>query len=315
MNLPDRKEVLILGNQVIKLSTADQEKLKTMYHKYAVTPPPYAIFSAKTPGFVVTIYQSGKVMFQGKDADSEAVKWGTPAKKKQASPPKTTLPEGFSNWSVVGSDEVGKGDYFGPLVVVSAFVSRDQIALVKELGVKDSKQLSDPEIIRIARDLHATIPYQKATLHNPTYNKMQRTMTQGKMTAIAHNAALHALLEKLEEKPDAILIDQFAEKSVYYQHLRTERDVVRDDVYFSTKAEGLHVAVAAASILARAFFLKEMDKLSKQAGLTLPKGAGAKVDQVAAQIIRRHGQEYLQKIAKVHFANTKKAINLNERRL
>ena len=147
------------------------------------------------------------------------------------------------------------------------------------------------------------------------YNTIQPTMTQGKMTAIAHNAALRALLEKLGQKPDAILIDQFAEKSVYYQHLRAERDIVRDDVYFSTKAEGLHVAVAAASILARAFFLKEMDKLSKQAGLTLPKGAGAKVDEVAAQIIRRHGQDYLQKIAKVHFANTKKALNLNERRL
>ncbi|WP_353047725.1 MULTISPECIES: ribonuclease HIII [unclassified Exiguobacterium] len=307
--------MLILGNQVIKLSTASQEKLKNLYHKYAVTPPPYATFSAKTPGFVVTIYQSGKVMFQGKDAETEAVKWGTPAKKKKASAPNTILPEGFSDWSVIGSDEVGKGDYFGPLVVVSAFVSRDQIALVKELGVKDSKQLSDPEIVRIARDLHATIPYQKATLHNSTYNKMQRTMTQGKITAIAHNAALHTLIEKLEQKPDAILIDQFAEKNVYYQHLRSEHDVVRDDVYFSTKAEGLHVSVAAASILARAFFLKEMDKLSQQVGVTLPKGAGAKVDQVAAKIIHRHGQDYLQKIAKVHFANTKKAINLNERRL
>ncbi len=240
---------------------------------------------------------------------------GRQTRKKKASAPNTILPEGFSDWSVIGSDEVGKGDYFGPLVVVSAFVSRDQIALVKELGVKDSKQLSDPEIVRIARDLHATIPYQKATLHNSTYNKMQRTMTQGKITAIAHNAALHTLIEKLEQKPDAILIDQFAEKPVYYQHLRSEHDVVRDDVYFSTKAEGLHVSVAAASILARAFFLKEMDKLSQQVGVTLPKGAGAKVDQVAAKIIHHHGQDYLQKIAKVHFANTKKAINLNERRL
>ncbi|WP_287471111.1 DUF3378 domain-containing protein, partial [Exiguobacterium sp.] len=86
----------MLGNQVIKLSSASQEKLKKMYHEYAVAPPPYATFSAKTPGFVVTIYQSGKVMFQGKDAETEAVKWGTPAEKKQASTPNTILPEGFS---------------------------------------------------------------------------------------------------------------------------------------------------------------------------------------------------------------------------
>ncbi|WP_214823144.1 ribonuclease HIII [Exiguobacterium sp. s28] len=300
-----------MGNQVIKLSTAAQEELIASYRAHAVNPPPHARFSAKTPQCVITVYNSGKVMFQGRDADSEAAKWGTSI-KKEPSVPKTVLPEGFSDWSVIGSDEVGKGDYFGPLVVVAAYVPKEKIDLVKELGVKDSKLLSDTEIVRIAKDLHVTITYQKATLHNPAYNKMQRTMTQGKMTAIAHNAALSALLQKLDATPDAILIDQFAEKNVYYNHLRSEKAVVKDDVYFSTKAEGLHVAVAAASILARALFLKEMDKLSATLGVTLPKGAGAKVDQVAAELIIRYGQERLNEVAKVHFANTKKAIRLSE---
>ncbi|KDN57250.1 ribonuclease HIII [Exiguobacterium sp. AB2] len=299
-----------MGNQVIKLSIEAQNALIERYSPYAVNPPPYAKFSAKTPSCVITVYNSGKVMFQGQTAETEAAKWGTPEAKKVAAA--STLPDGFSNWSVVGSDEVGKGDYFGPLVIVAAYVPKEKIDLVKELGVKDSKQLSDTDIKRIARDLHVTIPYQKATLHNPMYNKMQKTMTQGKMTAIAHNAALSALLEKLEEKPDAILIDQFTEKNVYYKHLSHERNIVNADVYFSTKAEGLHVAVAAASILARAFFLKEMDQLSQTVGLTLPKGAGAKVDQVAASLIKRDGVERLNNIAKVHFANTKKALRLSE---
>lgn len=303
-----------MGNQVIKLSNASQEELIKAYQPYSVKPPQYARFSAKTSDFAVTVYNSGKVMFQGRSAETEAAKWGTPAEKKVSSP-SAALPDGFADWSVVGSDEVGKGDYFGPLVVVSAFVPHEKIELVKELGVKDSKQLSDTEIVRIAKDLHVTIPYQKATLHNPMYNKMQRTMTQGKMTAIAHNAALSALLQKIDEQPDAILIDQFAEEQVYYNHLRQEPHIVREKVYFSTKAEGLHVAVAAASILARAFFLKEMDALSRKADVTLPKGAGAKVDQVAASLIRQHGEDYLYNIAKIHFANTKKAIKLNERRL
>ncbi|MEW8967352.1 MAG: ribonuclease HIII [Exiguobacterium alkaliphilum] len=302
--------MLLLGNQVIQLSTEAQNALIERYAPHAVKPPPYAKFSAKTPSCVITVYNSGKVMFQGQAAETEAAKWGTPVAKKVAAT--SMLPEGFSDWSVVGSDEVGKGDYFGPLVIVAAYVPKEKIELVKELGVKDSKLLSDPEIKRIARDLHVTIPYQKATLHNPMYNKMQKTMTQGKMTAIAHNAALSALLDKLEEKPDAILIDQFAEKAVYYKHLSQERHIVKDDVYFSTKAEGLHVAVAAASILARAFFLKEMDKLSQTVGLTLPKGAGTKVDQAAATLIRRDGVDRLNGIAKVHFANTKKAIRLSE---
>ncbi|WP_228619118.1 ribonuclease HIII [Exiguobacterium sp.] len=303
--------MLLLGNQVIKLSVEAQHALIETYSSQAVNPPPHARFCAKTPSCVITVYNSGKVMFQGRTAEQEAAKWGD-AIQKTASVPKTTLPDGFSEWSVVGSDEVGKGDYFGPLVVVAAYVSSDNIELVKELGVKDSKLLSDTDIKRIARDLHVTIPYQKATLHNPMYNKMQRTMTQGKMTAIAHNAALSALLKKLDQKPDAILIDQFAEKNVYYRHLSAEAAVVKDDVFFSTKAEGLHVAVAAASILARAFFLKEMDRLSQTTGITLPKGAGAKVDEVAATIIKQHGIEKLNEIAKVHFANTKKAVRLSE---
>ncbi|WP_214888488.1 ribonuclease HIII [Exiguobacterium sp. s142] len=302
-----------MGNQVIKLSTAAQEQLIQSYRAHAVNPPPHARFSAKMPHCVITVYNSGKVMFQGRAANEEAAKWGDSI-KKETSVPKHTLPAGFSDWSVIGSDEVGKGDYFGPLVVAAAYVPKEKIALVKELGVKDSKLLTDKDILRIAKDLHVTIPYQKATLHNPTYNKMQRTMTQGKMTAIAHNAALSALLKKLDETPEAILIDQFAEKAVYYRHLSSETDIVKDDVYFSTKAEGLHVAVAAASILARAFFLKEMDKLSATLGATLPKGAGAKVDQVAATLILRYGQERLNDIAKVHFANTKKAMRLCEQK-
>ena len=302
----------MLGNHVLTLSTSIQDRLIETYRQYEVKPPPYARFSAKTPRCVITIYQSGKVMFQGAAAEEEALKWGIPLVKEVSK--RSQLPDGFEHWSVIGSDEVGKGDFFGPLVVVAAFVSRDQIELVKELGVKDSKLLSDQEIRRIARDLHVTIPYQKATLHNGTYNRMQQTMTQGKMTAIAHNAALSALLTKLETRPDAILIDQFAEEATYYRHLQQEQAIVRDDVYFSTKAEGMHVAVAAASILARAFFLKEMDRLSERVGITLPKGAGAKVDQVAARILRERGADALREVTKAHFANTKKAQTLSKQR-
>ncbi|HBT73737.1 MAG TPA: ribonuclease HIII, partial [Lysinibacillus sp.] len=83
--------------------------------------------------------------------------------------------------------------------------------------------------------------------------------------------------------------------------------LVQENVYFSTKAEQLHVAVATASILARAAFLKEMDRLSAIAGLTLMKGASSKVDMQAARIWRSHGEEFLRSITKWHFANTEKA--------
>jgi len=94
---------------------------------------------------------------------------------------------------------------------------------------------------------------------------------------------------------------------VYYNYLKNEREIVRENVLFSTKAEQLHVSVATASILARAAFLKEMDRLSKLAGMELLKGASAKVDALAARIWRGQGEDFLRSITKWHFANTEKA--------
>lgn len=303
-----------MGTVVLKLTNEKQESVISDFEGARISPPAYARFAARTPGCIVTVYNSGKVMFQGQDAEIISARYGSAIAKKTASTASATLPEGFAEWSVVGSDEVGKGDFFGPLVVVAAYVDHSHIELVRELGVRDSKNVSDPEIRKIARDLHAVIPYDYRILHNPEYNRMQRTMTQGKMTALLHNTALNGLLEKMDHPPQAILIDQFAEKATYYKHLSGEAKQVKDNVYFSTKAEGLHVAVAAASILARAIFLKEMDQLSRQAGTEIPKGAGAKVDQVAASLLLRYGPDRLKDWTKFHFANTKKAQALAEKR-
>ncbi|MGA9230511.1 MAG: ribonuclease HIII [Exiguobacterium oxidotolerans] len=303
-----------MGTVVLKLPKDKQEVVISDFQASRITSPPYARFAARTKTCVVTIYNSGKVMFQGTEAEAISARYGAPLLKKAPSTASGLLPRDFSTWSVIGSDEVGKGDFFGPLVVVAAYVDAQQIELVQELGVRDSKNVSDIEIRKIARDLHAVIPYEFRILHNPDYNRMQRTMTQGKMTALLHNSALGGLLEKLEATPKAILIDQFAEKATYYKHLSSEVNQVKENVYFSTKAEGLHVAVAAASILARAIFLKEMDVLSQQAGTEIPKGAGAKVDQVAASLLLKHGPDQLKNWTKFHFANTKKATQLAEKR-
>ncbi len=301
-----------MGTTVLRLSKEKQDLVIQNFKKNETKSPPYARFAAKIPGCVITIYNSGKVMFQGPQAEAIATRFGTASPTKSKEPLVSTLPNGFSEWSVVGSDEVGKGDFFGPLVVAASFVDRKQIALLHELGVRDSKHLNDIEIRRIARDLHAVIPYTYRILHNPEYNQMQRSMTQGKMTALMHNDVIERLLDQLETK--AILIDQFAEKSVYYKHLAGVVNPVRENVYFSTKAEQLHVAVAASSIIARAIFLKEMDKLSETTGVVIPKGAGAKVDQVAASLILRYGADKLRDWTKAHFANTKKAQQLAAKR-
>ncbi|WP_263848959.1 hypothetical protein [Limosilactobacillus equigenerosi] len=107
-------------------------------------------------------------------------------------------------------------------------------------------------------------------------------------------------------------MDQFVQRATYYRYVGNQAEVAREHVYFQTKAETAHVAVAAASIVARYYSLQAMDELSQQAGLTLPIGAGHAVDVVAARLLER-GQD-LSQFAKVHFGNTKKAHAIYQQR-
>jgi ribonuclease HIII len=304
-----------LGNTVIITTTSEIQKMKGYYSQY-ISPkvPPGGIFAAKTPGCSITAYKSGKVLFQGRDGEIEAAKWGqpsTPAAKpvKQAA---SHLPASISSMSIIGSDEVGTGDYFGPVTVVAAYVKKEDLPLLKELGVQDSKNLKDDKIIQIAKQLVKVVPYSLLTLHNRKYNEMQGSgMSQGKLKALLHNQAIGHVLDKIApQKPEAILIDQFAKEEIYYSYLKGQRNIMREDVYFSTKAEGIHLAVAAASMIARYAFVQHFEKLGEQAGFVLPKGAGAQVDVAAARLIKSKGTDCLPDFVKLHFANTEKAMKI-----
>lgn len=309
-----------MGQSVIKASPDQINEMKEFYKANLTSKvPPGGVFCAKTAGCTITAYRSGKVLFQGATHAAEAERWGeispakkTPDKRKASGIP---LPAHISGMSVIGSDEVGKGDYFGPLVVVAVFADQKHLPLLKELGVKDSKHLKDEQIISIAKDLLTFIPYSLLKLDNPKYNEMQKKgMTQGKITALMHNQAISHLLRKMApQKPEAILIDQFAEAPVYFRHLQGQQNIVKERVFFSTKAESIHLAVAAASILARYGFLRAFDKLSSKAGFKLPKGAGPLVDQAAARLIHEHGEKAIEDYTKVHFANTGKAMKIASR--
>lgn len=314
----------LMSNIVLQLSSEVQNRVKTYYASSIIDRnAPGVVFAAKLPDTAITVYKSGKVMFQGTGATREASRWGevnavssqTAAKTTSNQTIKTkgdTLPENFATHSVLGSDETGTGDYFGPVTVAAVYVPKDKIDLIYELGVKDSKMLNDQIMLKIAPDIMAVCPYSILTLRNDKYNAIQaKGYSQGKIKAMLHNQALKHVLAKIKpEKPEYILIDQFAERNIYYNHIKNEKEIVRENVLFSTKAEQLHVAVAAASILARYAFLKEMDRLSKSVGVNLQKGASGKVDEMAARIWLEHGEEKLKSISKWHFANTEKARKL-----
>ncbi|WP_066063634.1 ribonuclease HIII [Neobacillus soli] len=310
-----------MGNVVINLEMNKIIEMKSYYGKNLLDKNiPGSVFAAKTPACMITAYKSGKVLFQGNDCEKEASKWGgsasAPAKKtvaskgKSAAAAKGDLPLGIGGMSVIGSDEVGTGDFFGPITVVAAYVRKEDIPLLKELGVRDSKDLNDEKIIAIAKVIKDIVPFSLMTLKNEKYNQVQQAgWSQGKMKAILHNQAILNVLGKISPvKPEAILIDQFVQASTYFQHLKGQKAIAREDVCFSTKAEGIHLAVAAASILARYAFVQYIDKLSEAAGFKIPKGAGAQVDVAAAKLIVNKGRDILPSFVKLHFANTDKAL-------
>ncbi|WLD92301.1 ribonuclease HIII [Alkalihalobacillus sp. AL-G] len=314
-----------MAHSVLKLTKDQISRLEDTYKSFLQdTVPQGGQFVAKVDGCTITAYRSGKVLFQGATAEQESAKWSgeqvqsRPASEKRKRKTHNHLPpETISSMSIIGSDEVGTGDFFGPITVVSAYVSKQQIPLVQELGVKDSKLLKDPQIIEIAKDLLKVIPFSLMVLHNEKYNELQsKGMTQGKMKAMLHRRAIENVMTKLPEGSvvDGVLIDQFCEPGVYFRHTKTNAKASPVPYFFETKAETIHVSVAAASIIARYAFLKKMDELSKKTGVIIPKGAGQQVDEAAAKIILKQGKTYLNNITKAHFANTTKALKLAEKK-
>lgn len=279
--------------------------------------PPYAKWQAKDGDTVITLYESGKVVFQGKDADLASDFWITTEKlnsgkvdvKNSANKEKKEKLDYINSKiyyaSTIGSDEVGTGDYFGPIVVTATFVAKENIPFLEELGVKDSKKMTDDKILEVVPKIIKTIPYESIILSNKEYNeKYNSDINMNKIKAILHNKALMTIKNK-EQNYDYIVVDQFAEPYVYFNYLKTSSNVVRN-ITFMTKAEDKCLSVACASIISRYIFLKEFDKLSKNLGMNLLKGASDKVDEQGLTIVKKYGIDKLSEIAKLNFKNTEK---------
>ena len=305
---------------VFKLS--DNLKPKVIAHyedMFKEKTPPYAIFQAQElDGTVITLYESGKIMFQGISADIEANLWIdmerhlnnriidiTTGKDKNKNDNKKEDVKPITNKSAIGSDEVGTGDYFGPIVVTASFVSKEDQQFLMDLGVKDSKKITDETIIKIAPKIIERIPHSTLIFDNESYNKFHTDdINMNKIKAILHNKVLLNLIKK-EYPYEEIIIDQFVNPKKYYEYIKDAKEIVKNITFF-TKAEDKYLCVAASSIISRYVFLKKMDEISKEIGMEIPKGAGTIVDEVAQKIIDKYGFEKLNAIAKLNFKNTDK---------
>lgn len=319
-----------MGQVVLQVLTATMSEMKTYYIKsMESTLPPGSVFRAKHNQCTVTGYKSGKVLFQGKNAESEAAKWSSQTKKTTSSGQKTSKspknsvlahsylpPENIRDLAIIGSDEVGTGDFFGPMTVAACFISPTQYESLKALGVKDSKNLSDPEITSIAKVLIKKVDYSLLILPNEKYNRLrEQGITQIGMKALLHQQAQIKVREKIDDQPlDGYLVDQFATPDLYFKSLKEKKRTLDKPIYFKTKGESVHLSVAAASIIARYAFVQEMERLSRECGMILPKGAGAHVDEAAAKLIQLKGIDFLGEVAKLHFSNRERAIELSKTR-
>lgn len=195
----------IMTNIVLLCSAEQQQSIQHFYKDALIErKAPGVIFAVKLSDTAITAYKSGKVMFQGAGAEREAARWGqagvSPA--KIASTKGDTLPDNFAALSVLGSDETGTGDYFGPVTVAAVYVPADKIALVQELGVKDSKQLTDDYMRQIAPDLMKVCAHSILTLRNDKYNAIQsRGYSQGKIKAPLHNRIKACIGENSTRNP------------------------------------------------------------------------------------------------------------------
>ena len=241
------------------------------------TTPPYAVFQAKDGDTTVTLYESGKAVFQGLDADLASDFW------------------------------IETGDYFGPIVVTASYVSKENIDYLLDLKVKDSKKMTDKDILEVVPKIIKKIPYKTYILGNRDYNKSYKDYNMNNMKAILHNKVLYELKEN-NYLYDYIVVDQFENPKSYYNHISKSSKQVKN-ILFLTKAEDQCLSVACSSLISRYIFLKEMDKLSKSVGINLPKGANPRVDTIGMEIVSKYGKDKLYDIAKLNFKNTDKILD------
>lgn len=280
--------------------------------------PPYSVFQAEEGGTIITLYESGKVMFQGISADIDANMWkdleshynnrdiDSELKKKEEKENDKT----YYYYDAIGSDEVGTGDYFGPIIVTATLVDKSTRKLLEDLKIMDSKKMTDDKIRKCAPILMNKLPYATFTLSNTKYNEMSsKGFNMNKIKAILHNRVLFELSNK-GIPYHKIIVDQFTTPRSYFSYLKQEN--IEDKVTkitFLTKGESKHLSVAAASVISRYRFLQEMDKLSEKYKVDIPKGASPKVDSVAKKILDTYGKNELSKIVKLNFKNTEKILN------
>lgn len=293
-----------------KLTPEQQESLLLVLStgNYMPASVPHTQIAVKTPGYCVNLYNSGKLLVQGKEAEEFVTFVLEPVVLQRVGVgyEEELSPESFTPH--MGIDESGKGDFFGPLVIASAYVDGDLVRTMQSMGVRDSKNIkSDKKAMGLGRDIRALLKgrFSVVRIGPAAYNRLYAKMRNvNRILGWGHARAIENLLERVPDCPRAIS-DQFGTKAQVSKALLAKgRKIALEQ---RPRAEE-DMAVAAASILAREAFLFALRKMKADYGIEPRKGASDLVREAAVEMVQRHGPDVLLQTAKCHFGTTDKVL-------
>lgn len=277
----------------LKINKDEAKKLNSLLtskgFREGKIPNPYVLWRLEGLNTTVMYYSSGSLVSQGEFDVTSLLLEGSSTEFKPH----------------LGNDEVGKGDYYGPLVVCSVFVDENVRAKAIELGVADSKKISDPKIVKIFEALNESVLYHCEILLPERYNEdIRKFKNVAYMLADTHAECAKSLSEKLGEVKYDCVVDQFsADKG----RLSKAFDGVNVNLVQFHKGES-DIAVALASVFARAIFLKEWGKMNEKYSLDFPKGA-TDVINFGKEFVAKYGQQELYNVAKISFRTTSQILS------
>lgn len=302
-----------MGGEVIQLSKQQIRKLADFLQDrgFKRESLPGTLFVARKDSSSVIAYGSGEVLIQDAEANEllkaimRNVVLGDDTDQEAFPTSRYQLHVGASlDKGYIGTDESGKGDYFGPLVVGGVRVTRSDEVFLHDLNIRDSKEMGDDAILGAAGKVKARCIHYVVVIGPEKYNQLYEQMKNlNRILAWGHARAIENILQKVD--CEAAITDQFGDER-YVQRALMEKGK-QIELVQRPKAES-DPAVAAASVLARAEFLRRLEKLSKTMGIKLPKGSSERVEQVARQLVSKFGEEVLRRIAKFHFKTTQHVL-------
>ena len=273
---------------------------------FDLSSPPHTIFQAKKKGVTCTLYESLKLTVQGKGMREFLEFYLEP--EVLLSPEYTykneLAMESLDRRARIGVDEAGKGDYFGPLCVAGVMADETTFPILLKIGVRDSKTLSDEQVKKMAKKIVTSVPNYIIRLRPTKYNELYTSFKNlNSLLAWCHATVIEHL--SAHTKAPLAIIDKFAHEHVVERALKKKGTQIELEQRVRGEAD---IVVAAASIVARWAFLEGLEETGRHLNISLPKGAAAHVVETARRLVREHGKEVLDVIAKVHFKITKELV-------